>query len=292
MFTGAFTALITPFDEQARIDKDFFLRIVESQIDNNIDGLVPCGTTGESPTLTISEHNDLIELCCQTVSRRVPVIAGVGSNCTKEAVEMAVHAEKSGADALLVVIPYYNRPSSEGVYLHFKEINDKTNLPIIVYNVPSRVGRDITMQELIRLFTLKNVKGIKDATGDVSRATAVKQNIGNVCLLSGDDNTAIAFNASGGQGIISVVSNLIPGEVATMQALCRNNDFLGAQRSFSKYYDLLSLMSCEVNPIPVKYAMGLLYQKEYLTYRLPLTMPTQYNQKEIKNSMLKHGLID
>jgi len=284
MFRGAITALITPFSN-GKIDERVFQSLIERQLHEGIHGLVPCGTTGECATLSHTEHNRAIELCIEAVAGRVPVIAGTGSNSTTEAVEMSVHAEKSGADAVLVVTPYYNKPTQEGMYQHFKAINDAIGIPVILYNVPGRSVVDLSNETIARLAELKNIKGIKDATGDLERPSRLRMLVGHEFMqFSGDDGTALAFNAQGGIGCISVTANLTPHLCAKLQDLWRNGSHSEALAIHDSLMPLHSVMFCESNPTPVKYAASLLGLCE-ATVRLPLVQPTADNKQRIKRTL-------
>src|SRR5580698_3730231 len=216
-FRGSFTALVTPF-KNGSVDEKAFRDLVDWQIAEGTNGLVPVGTTGESPTLNHDEHNKVVEWCVEQAHGRVPVVAGAGSNSTKEAVDLARHAEKAGADAVLVVTPYYNKPTQEGLYQHFKAVNDAIGIPIIIYNIPPRSVVDMSVETMKRLYELKNIAGVKDATGNVARVSLQRQHLGpDFIQLSGEDMTALAFNAAGGQGCISVVANVAPRLCAELQ---------------------------------------------------------------------------
>lgn len=217
MLKGLFTAIITPF-KNGKIDEDAFARLIELQIAGGVDGVVPCGTTGESPTLSHDEHNHLIELAINISAGRIKIIAGTGSNCTREAISLTQKAAIQKADAALIVAPYYNKPTKEGVYLHYKAINDNCDIPLIVYNVPSRTIIDISSQEVAKMAELKNIKAIKDATGDLSRIEQLRKLVGDdFSILSGEDPAMVEFNRLGGDGIISVTANIVPHLCASMQ---------------------------------------------------------------------------
>ncbi|MBO6683824.1 MAG: 4-hydroxy-tetrahydrodipicolinate synthase, partial [Parvibaculum sp.] len=217
MFKGSFVALITPF-KNGKVDEAAFVKLVEWQIEQGTHGLVPCGTTGESPTLSHDEHKRVVELCIETARGRVPVIAGAGSNNTVEAIELTAFAKEAGADAVLSVTGYYNKPSQEGIYRHFKAVNDAVDIPIILYNIPGRCIVDITLETMTRLFELKNVVGVKDATANLARVSLQRREMGpEFCQLSGEDATALGFNAHGGVGCISVTANIAPALCAEFQ---------------------------------------------------------------------------
>lgn len=258
MFNGCFTALITPFHDQS-VDERALLKLVQYQLDGGIHGLVPMGTTGEASTVTHAEHERVIELVIATTARQVPVIAGVGSNNPLESISLARHAQRCGADALLAVAGYYNRPSQEGLYQHFKALHDATDLPILVYNIPPRTIVDVQPDTLARIAELPRVVGIKDACGDLGRICHERQRIRkDFTWLSGDDITALAYNANGGTGCISVTSNVLPKQCAQLQELCKQGDFAAALRVHDALVPVHAALFREPNPAGVKYAAALL----------------------------------
>lgn len=290
MFKGAITALITPFKE-GKIDEDAFQAFVEWQIEQGIDGLVPCGTTGESPTLSHKEHNRVIELCIEAASGRVPVIAGSGSNSTDEAIMMANHAKVVGADAILVVSPYYNKPTQEGLYQHFKAIHDAVEIPMVLYNIPGRSVVDINNDTIARLAELPNVVGIKDAAGDLNRISTLRQRVGNnFCQLSGDDGTALAFNAQGGVGCISVASNIVPKLCVELQNAWAEGKPKKALELHDYLTPLYTALFCETSPGPAKYAASLTGHC-LPELRLPLVQPTEASKARIRGVLESMGLI-
>src|SRR3954471_12893984 len=227
-FKGSFTALVTPFSNGS-LDEKAFRNLVDWQIAEGTDGLVPVGTTGESPTLSHEEHRQVVEWCIEQTKGRVPVIAGSGSNSTREAIELSQHAEKSGADAVLIVTPYYNKPTQEGLYQHFKAINDAIGIPIIIYNIPGRSVVDMSVDTMARLYELKNIAGVKDATANMVRVSQQRAALGeNFNQLSGEDATVLGFNAHGGHGCISVTSNVAPRLCAEFQGACLKGDYASA----------------------------------------------------------------
>lgn len=292
MFSGAITALITPFNN-GKIDEDAYVKFINRQIDAGIHGLVPSGTTGESPTLTHDEHKNVFELCTQVAKGRVPVIAGAGSNSTAEAITMSQNAQKAGCDALLIVTPYYNKPTQEGLYQHFKAISDSTDLPIIIYNIPGRSVIDLKDENIARLAELKNIVGIKDATGDLARVSSLRQHLKNkedFAIISGEDATVLGFNAQGGVGCISVTSNIVPDLVAKVQNLWNEGNFKEALVLHEKLMPLHDAMFCETSPAPVKYAanlMGLCSDE----IRLPLVLPSDESKLKIKTALKNLNLI-
>lgn len=254
MFTGSITALITPF-KNGEIDWKAYDNLIEWQIESGTDGLVPCGTTGESPTLSHEEHHQVVERCIKVAAGRVPVIAGTGSNSTREAVSLTVEAQKAGATGALVVTPYYNKPSQEGLFQHYKTLHDSTNIPIIIYNIPGRSVIDMSIDTMCRLAELPRIVGVKDATGDLARPLNLKNRLGDdFCQLSGNDDTATAFLAQGGHGCISVTSNVAPALCAKMHDAWQT----GNMEQMAEARDLLAplhkALFCETSPGPVKYA--------------------------------------
>jgi len=253
-FQGSITALITPF-KNGEVDAKAFQRLVEWQIDQGTHGLVPVGTTGESPTLTHEEHKQVIELCIEAASGRVPVIAGTGSNSTSEAIALTRFAKKAGADGALVVTPYYNKPTQEGLYLHYKAINDAVDIPILIYNIPGRSIVDMSVDTMARLFKLPNIAGVKDATANMSRVSQQRAAMGTEFVqLSGEDATALGFNAHGGQGCISVTANIAPALCSEFQLACLGSNFKRALEIQDRLMPLHDALFVESNPGPVKYA--------------------------------------
>lgn len=259
MFKGAITALITPL-KNGTIDEQKFADFINWQIEKGIHGLVVCGTTGESATLSHDEHNRAIDICVEAANKRVPVIAGAGSNATYEAVSLAEHAKKSGADGILVATPYYNKPNQEGLYQHFKAINDKVEIPLLLYNIPGRSVVDMSDVTTAKLAKLPNIVGIKDATGDLSRVCSLIKELDGqeFSLISGEDATAVAFNAMGGVGCISVTSNILPDKVAKVQELTLAGDFEQANKLQNQLTQIHQAMFCDSSPAPAKYAANLL----------------------------------
>lgn len=291
MFKGAITALVTPF-KNGKVDEQAYQDFIEWQITRGIHGLVTCGTTGESPTLTHDEHNRVIDLCVEAAKGRVPVIAGAGSNATYEAIMLAEHAAKTKADAILVATPYYNKPNQEGLYQHYKAINDAADVPLILYNIPGRSVIDMHDRTTVRLSELKNIVGIKDATGDLSRVGSLLAELKGkeFCILSGDDDTAIAFNKEGGVGCISVTSNIAPDKVAKVQQLSLDRNYEEAESLQGELRDLHSAMFCDSSPAPAKYAanlMGLMDNE----LRLPLTKLPSEKEPIVEKALKDLGLI-
>ncbi len=290
MFKGSITALITPFDTNGEIDWPAYDNFVEWQVEQGSHGVVPCGTTGESPTLTHDEHKKLVKRCVEIVNKRIPVIAGTGSNSTAEALELTQEAKDDGADAALVVTPYYNKPSQEGLYQHYKLLNDKADIPIIIYNIPGRCIIDMTNDTMARLAELKNIVGVKDATGDLGRPLDLRNKIGNdFCLLSGNDDTATAFLAQGGHGCISVVSNVAPALCAQMQEAWMNGDIAKMSRCRDLLAPLNKALFTEPSPAPVKYVASQL-RLCVNNIRLPLVNATKACEKNLDTAITHANL--
>jgi 4-hydroxy-tetrahydrodipicolinate synthase len=290
-FKGSITALVTPFRD-GKFDEERFRAFVDWQIVNGTHGLVPVGTTGESATLSFAEHCQAVAACIAETKGRVPVIAGAGSNNTYEAIELAKHAEKAGADGLLVVTPYYNKPSQEGMYRHFKAINETVGIPIVMYNIPSRSVVDMSIDTMKRLFELKNIVGVKDATGNLARTALQRHAMGpDFIQLSGEDMTAIALNAHGGHGCISVTSNVAPKQCADMQSASLAGDYASALVEQDRLTPLHAALFVEPNPAGPKYALSLLGKMEQ-EIRLPMLPATEMAQTAIKSAMIHAGLIN
>ena len=291
MFTGSITALVTPMRDGA-VDEDAFRDHVEWQIAEGTHGLVPVGTTGESPTLSHDEHKRVVEICIRTANGRVPVIAGAGSNNTREAIDLARFAEKAGADGVLVVTPYYNKPNQEGLYQHYKAINDAIGIPIIIYNIPPRSVIDMSVETMARLFELKNITGVKDATGKVERVSMQRHAMGpEFNQLSGEDATALAFNAHGGQGCISVTSNVAPKLLSEFQEACLAGDYARALTYQDRLMPLHQALFIEPNPTGVKYALSVLGRIGD-DVRLPLVTVSEPTRTAIRSAMVHAGLIN
>ena len=290
MFKGSIPALITPFINGA-IDFSSFNKIIEWSISKGSNGFVPCGTTGESPTLSHEEHIKLIDECVRVVNKRVPVIAGTGSNNTSEAIEFTKQAERSGADAALVVTPYYNKPTQEGLYQHFKKISEATLLPIIIYNIPGRSTVDMTVETMFKLSDLQNIIGVKDATNDLFRPlltqTVIKKDF---CYLSGEDGTAVAYLSQGGHGCISVTANVAPQLCSELQKNWRERNFDKVHEINLKLATLHKVLFIESSPGPVKYAAELIGLCNSET-RLPLVPIQEATKKLVKKSLIDIGLL-
>lgn len=290
MFKGSITALITPFRDD-RVDEAVFAKFVDWQIGQGTSGLVPCGTTGESPTLSHEEHRRVTEICIEVAAGRAPVIAGCGSNSTAEAVGLCKHAEKAGAQAALVVTPYYNKPTQEGLYQHFKAVHDACGIPIIIYNIPGRSVVDMSVDTMARLSKLPRIIGVKDATGDVGRASRQRLACGpDFVMLSGEDITALGFNAHGGQGCISVTSNIAPRLCADFQAASLAGDVKKALALQDKLAPLHDAMFVETSPGPVKYAASLLGRCA-ADLRLPMAPVSARTQEIVAGALKAAGLL-
>ena len=290
-FRGSFTALVTPF-KNGSVDEKAFRDIVDWQISEGTNGLVPVGTTGESPTLSHDEHKQVVEWCIDQADGRVPVIAGSGSNSTAEAIELSRHAEEAGADAVLIVTPYYNKPTQEGLYQHYKAINDAIGIPIIIYNIPGRSIVDMSVETMARLYELKNIAGVKDATANMARVSQQRAAMGpEFNQLSGEDITALGFMVHGGHGCISVTSNVAPRLCAEFQTACLKGDFAGALKLQDKLTPLHINLFVETSPAPIKYAMSLI-GKCANTVRLPMVPASEKAQTAVRQAMVHAGLIN
>ena len=294
MFKGSNVALITPFKNN-ELDEETYIKLINFHLENGTNGLVPAGTTGESPTLSHSEHEKVIELCINESNGKIPVIAGTGSNSTEEAISLTKHAEKAGADGALVVTPYYNKPTQEGLYQHYKAINDNTGLPIIIYNIPGRCVIDMSVDTMARLFELKNIAGVKDATGDLSRLDQTIKKLGpDFIQLTGEDGLAFEFNKRGGVGIISVTANIAPKLCSEMQKFSKSdsdNEIKEAERIDSLLQPVHKSLFAESNPAPVKYAAKLLGLCDDVV-RLPLVKIMDETKLKVKNSLVSAKLIN
>ena len=293
MFKGSNVALITPFKNN-KLDEENYLKLINFHMENGTNGLVPAGTTGESPTLSHDEHNRVIELCIKESKGKLPVIAGTGSNSTEEAVALTKHAEKSGANGALVVTPYYNKPTQEGLYQHYKAINDNTSLPIIIYNIPSRCVIDMSVDTMARLFELKNIAGVKDATGDLNRLDETINKLGPEFIqLTGEDGLAFEFNKRGGVGIISVTANIAPKLCSDMQKFSKSkteNEFKEAERINKLLQPVHKSLFIESNPAPVKYAAKLLGLCDD-EIRLPLVKIKKDTEEKVKKALSSASII-
>ena len=294
MFKGSNVALITPFKDNV-LDEKNYIKLINFHIENGTNGLVPAGTTGESPTLSHEEHQKVIEICIKESGGKLPVIAGTGSNSTEEAVSLTKHAENAGADGALVVTPYYNKPTQEGLYQHYKAINDNTSLPIIIYNIPGRCVIDMSVDTMARLFELKNIAGVKDATGDLNRLDQTIKKLGSEFIqLTGEDGLALEFNKRGGVGIISVTANVAPKLCSDMQKFSKstnNDDIEKAELIDKSLQPLHKALFIESNPAPVKYAakvLGLCSDE----IRLPLVNIQKKTEDEVNKALSIAKLVN
>ena len=293
MFKGSNVALITPFKNNG-LDEEAYIKLIHFHIDNGTNGLVPAGTTGESPTLNHDEHQRVIDLCIRECKGKIPVIAGTGSNSTEEAISLTSHAEKAGANGALIVTPYYNKPTQEGLYQHYKAINDSVGIPIIIYNIPSRCVIDMSVDTMARLFELKNIAGVKDATGDLNRLDETIKKLGPEFIqLTGEDGLAFKFNKRGGVGIISVTANIAPKLCSDMQKYSKSNsdnELKEAERIDQILQPLHKSLFIESNPAPVKYAAKLLGLCDD-EIRLPLVKIKKETEELVKKSLSSAKLI-
>jgi 4-hydroxy-tetrahydrodipicolinate synthase len=284
MFKGSFTALITPFRDNV-FDEDAFRKLVDRQIEGGTHGLVPVGTTGESPTLSHDEHMRVVEVCIEQVAGRVPVVAGAGSNSTSEAVELVKHAKSAGASGALVVTPYYNKPTQEGLYQHYKALNDAADIPILIYNIPARSVIDMSVATMARLFELPNIVGVKDATTSMVRVSAQRAAMGETFVqLSGEDATALGFMVHGGHGCISVTANIAPKLCSEFQTACLEGDFNKARAVHDRLFPLHQALFVESSPGPVKYAaerLGLCSRE----LRLPLAPISEASARAVDDAL-------
>lgn len=291
MFFGSIVAMITPFDTAGEVDTAAFDRLIEWHIEQGTHGIVPCGTTGETPVLSDEEHMALITRCVKTAAGRIPVIAGTGSNRTVTAVRFAQHAQKAGADAILTVVPYYNKPPQEGIYQHFKAVHDATDIPMIIYNVPGRTVANIEVDTLCRLAELPRIVGIKDASPDLCRPLEMRLRLGaDFCLLSGEDGTIAAYLAQGGEGCISVTANVAPKLCAELHEAWRDRDFDTFETRRNQLMKMHELLFVETSPAPAKYAAYKMGQVENVL-RLPLIPVTESLAHRLDAELKKLGLI-
>ncbi len=293
MFKGSNVALVTPFKDN-KLDEETYIKLIHFHIENGTNGLVPAGTTGESPTLSHQEHEKVIELCVNESNQKLPVFAGTGSNSTEEAISLTRHAEKIGANGALIVTPYYNKPTQEGLYQHYKAINDKCGIPIIIYNIPGRSVIDMSVDTMAKLFELKNIIGVKDATGDLKRVEQTLKKMGKDFLqLTGNDDNALEFNKRGGEGAISVTANIAPKLCSDFQKFSKSkidDEKKEAEKLNKILQPVHHSMFVESNPSPVKYAAKLLNLCDD-SVRLPLVKVTEPTKKVIKEALLSAKLI-
>ena len=290
MFQGSIVAIVTPF-KNGRVDEETYRTLIEEQIESGTSAIVPCGTTGESATLSIEEHNRVIDIAIDAVKKRVPVIAGTGGNSTREAIELTDHAKKAGADATLQVTPYYNKPSQEGLYRHFRAISDAVAIPQVLYNVPGRTGVNMLPETVARLADITNIVAIKEASGNLAQMTDIMTMAGDkITLLSGDDNLILPVLSIGGRGVISVVANIVPRDTAEVVKAWLAGDIQRAREIFFKLYPLCQAMFYETNPVPVKTSLALM-GKIGDELRLPLAPMSDTNLARLKNALRDYGVI-
>ncbi len=288
MFTGSIVALVTPFKD-GMVDYDKLEELVEYHIENGTNAIIPCGTTGESPTLTHKEHGEVVEKVVGKANGRIPVIAGTGSNNTSEAMSLTKHAKETGADGSLIITPYYNKPTQQGLYEHYKAILEEVDIPIIIYNVPSRTGVSITPETVARLYEFKNIVAIKEATGDIDQASHIL-NLCDITVLSGDDSLTLPLMSVGGKGVVSVLANILPREVSEIVSSFLNGEFEKSQSLHRGLFQICKAMFIETNPIPVKTAMSLLGRLNG-EMRLPLCKMSDGNEKQLKKILEEYRLI-
>ncbi len=292
VFTGAGVAIVTPFLADGKVNYEKFAELIEFQIEGGTDAIIVCGTTGESSTLTHEEHLDLIRFCVETVKGRVPVVAGTGSNCTETAVYLSKEAEKYGADALLLVTPYYNKATQNGLFAHYKKVADSVKLPIILYNVPSRTGCNIMPQTAVRLCKeVENIVGVKEASGNISHVAKLQSLAdGKVDVYSGNDDQIVPILSLGGKGVISVLSNVAPRQTHDICQKFFDGDVEGSMKEQLRAIDLCDALFCEVNPIPVRAALNLM-GKEVGPARMPLSEMEPQNVERLKKAMQEYGIL-
>ncbi|MBN2190939.1 MAG: 4-hydroxy-tetrahydrodipicolinate synthase [Candidatus Aureabacteria bacterium] len=288
MFKGSFVAIVTPF-KNGRLDEESLRKLVQMHITNGTSGIVPCGTTGESATLSPEEHKRVIEIVISETAKKIPVIAGTGSNNTKEAIEYTRHAYDAGADAALVITPYYNKPTQEGLYYHYKTIANEVPVPIVIYNVPGRTGVSIEPETVARLSELSNIVAIKEASGQMDQISKIMSLCG-ITVLSGDDSMTMPIMAIGGRGVISVIANIVPADMKELTSAMEEGDIESARELHYKLFDLCKVMFIETNPIPIKTAMAMkgMIEEEF---RLPLVSPTEKSRSLIKRQLEQYGLL-
>jgi 4-hydroxy-tetrahydrodipicolinate synthase len=290
MFTGSHVAIVTPF-RKGTVDERAFSDLIEWQIASGTQGIVPCGTTGESATLSHEEHNRVIELTVEVVNRRVPVIAGTGSNSTDEAITLTRHAKRAGADGALLITPYYNKPTQEGLYRHYKAVAESVDLPLVLYNIPGRTGVNMLPSTIARLSSIKTIVGVKEGSGSVQQASDIVQMCGDrLTVLAGDDSLTLPMMAVGGKGVITVTANIVPAEMAALVTAFSNGRIADAQRIHFKLSPLFAALFFETNPIPVKEALGMMGKIDP-ELRLPLCPMAQDTREKLVRALKDAGLI-
>jgi 4-hydroxy-tetrahydrodipicolinate synthase len=291
MFTGCGTALVTPFQENGSLDEAALRKLVRRQIEQGIDFLVPCGTTGESPTLSREEHLRVVAITIEEAAHKVPVLAGAGGNNTHEVIELARECQMLGADGILSVTPYYNKATQEGLWQHFKAIAASIDIPIVLYSVQGRTGVNIEPSTVVRLAEIDNIIGIKEASGNITQIAEIAHRVpGKFIVLSGDDAMTLPVISLGGRGVVSVISNQIPGAMSDLTRLANRSDFDGARRLQSRYFSLMQVNFIEANPIPVKWAMSVMGLLKPV-YRLPMVEPSAANKQKIEQVLESVGLM-
>ena len=291
MFQGSMVAIITPFDAQGNFDEESYRQLVEFQIENGTDVIVPCGTTGESATLNYAEHDQVIKACIEQVNKRVPILAGTGSNATAEAIAISQHAKEMGTDGVLLVSPYYNKPSQEGLYQNFKAIAENVAIPQVLYNVPGRTGMNMTAETTVRLAEIDNIVAIKEASGDITQASEIIARAGDkIDVLSGDDFLTLPLMACGAKGVISVTANIMPKQVKAMVTAVQENRWDDARKLHLQLLDAHQAMFIESNPVPVKTAAALM-GKCRVDVRLPLVAMQKNTLEALQAVLKKHDLI-
>ncbi len=290
MFTGCGTAMVTPFRANGSLDEATLRKLVRRQIDQGIDFLVPCGTTGESPTLTREEHLRVVAITIEEAKKRVPVLAGAGGYNTHEVIGLARECEKLGANGILSVTPYYNKPTQEGVYQHFKAIASSVRIPIVLYSIQGRTGINIEPATIVRLSEIDNIVGVKEASGNISQIADIIHRVPEFIVLSGDDAMTIPVISLGGRGIISVVSNQIPGAMSELTRHANNGDFAAARKLQRQWFSLMQINFVEANPGPVKWGMHVMGLLE-AAWRLPMVEPTEASRKKIEDVLVSSGLL-
>lgn len=290
MFKGSIVALVTPF-KNGKVDKERILELVEFHIKEGTDGIVPCGTTGESATLSHDEHKEVVSIVVEAVNKRIPVIAGAGSNCTSESINLAHHAKNVGADAILAVTPYYNKPTQNGLYAHYSTIANEVDIPLILYNVPSRTGVNLLPETVVRLSEIKNIVGVKEASADLRQQTKIVELCrGDFALISGDDFTLLPTLSIGGVGVISVVANIVPKDVANLIKEFNLGNFDEAKKLHYKIFPVCEAMFIETSPVPVKEALGMMGMI-LPEVRLPLVPLTNANREKVREVLQTYRLI-
>ncbi|HPL64273.1 MAG TPA: 4-hydroxy-tetrahydrodipicolinate synthase [Syntrophales bacterium] len=291
MFKGAIVAIVTPFRKNGRVDEERFRELIEFQIKNGTDGIVPCGTTGESSTLSHKEHDKVIEIAVEQTRKRVPVIAGTGSNSTDEAIRLTKHAHQVGADGVLSVCPYYNRPTQEGLYQHYRKIAESVPIPVIVYNIPGRTGVNCMPETLARLAKISNIVGVKEASGSIKQMSDVILHCGKkFTVLSGDDAFTLPLMGIGGHGVISVISNVAPADMAALVDAAAAGKWAKARELHYRMSPLIDSLFIETNPTPVKALLSMMGKIEY-EVRLPLARLSEANYEKLRKAAVNYGLL-